>query len=232
MKTIRTRSGPFSERPHFKAGEIERMCVEELRRERLLPSEPSAIRIDRFIERRFKITHEYEELPDGVLGFTKFGRQGVDAIVVATHLDNDAHPPTRRRLRSTLAHEAGHALLHTYLFALGTKPAELFGGGETKPEILCRDVQGEQGYSGYDGRWWEYQANRAIGGLLLPRSLVDQASEPYCSSVGSLGGKEVPEARREEATRALAEIFDVNPAVVRIRLGELFPLNEAGQLSF
>lgn len=63
MKTFRTRSGPFSERPHFKRGEIERMCIEELRAMQLLPAEPSPVRIDRFIERRFNVSPRYEELP-------------------------------------------------------------------------------------------------------------------------------------------------------------------------
>ncbi len=110
MKTFRTRSGPFSERPHFKLGEIERMCVEELRAVQLMPSEPSPVRIDRFIERRFNVSPRYEDLPDGVLGFTKFGPRGVTDVVIAAQLDTDASPVARRRLRSTMAHEAGHGL--------------------------------------------------------------------------------------------------------------------------
>lgn len=231
MKTFRTRSGPFSERPHFKLGEIERMCVEELRAVQLMPSEPSPVRIDRFIERRFNVSPRYEDLPDGVLGFTKFGPRGVTDVVIAVQLDTDASPVARRRLRSTMAHEAGHGLLHSYLFAMGTKPASLFGETDAKPHILCRDVQGEHSSPGYDGRWWEYQANRAIGGLLLPRSLVEKALDPYLAMVGGLGSKELPTDQRAKAASALAEIFDVNPAVVRIRIGDLFPVSGTGQLS-
>jgi len=36
---------------------------------------------------------------------------------------------------------------------------------------------------------------------------------------------------REEAEKALSEIFEVNPVVVRIRLGVLFPPASAGQLA-
>lgn len=207
------------------------MCVEELRAVQLLPAEPSPVRIDRFIERRFKVSPRYEDLPDGVLGFTKFGPRGVVDVVIAAELDTDASQVARRRLRSTLAHEAGHGLLHTYLFSLGTKPASLFGETDAKPHILCRDVQGEHRTSGYDGRWWEYQANRAIGGLLLPRALVEKALEPYLTSTTGLGSKELPADQKAKATSALADIFDVNPAVVRIRLADLFPASETGQLS-
>lgn len=229
MKTFRTRSGPFSERPHFKPGEIERMCVEELRAAKLLPTEPSPVRIDRFIERRFGVSPRYEELPDGVLGYTKFGPRGVAEIIVAAQLDSDASAVARRRLRSTLAHEAGHGLLHTYLFTLGTKPASLFGETDSKPHILCRDVQGEKNAPGYDGRWWEYQANRAIGGLLLPRPLVDKAVEPYLVPAGNLGSRAILSGDKDKAARALSELFDVNPSVVRIRLEDLFG-GETGQL--
>jgi hypothetical protein len=37
------------------------------------------------------------------------------------------------------------------------------------------------------------------------------------------------ENRREDAVRSLAEIFDVNPAVTRIRLAEMYPAH-TGQL--
>src|SRR5260221_12434173 len=120
MKTVRSKAGPFISRPHFKLTEIEEICATELKAVDLYPSIPEPVRIDRFIEKRFKISHEYEDLPNGVLGFTKFGRRGVEAIVVARALDGDnSGKPAERRLRTTLAHEAGHGLLHTYLFALG-----------------------------------------------------------------------------------------------------------------
>jgi hypothetical protein len=64
-----------------------------------------------------------------------------------------------------LAHEAGHGLLHAYLFVLGETPLNLFDrDSQVDHKILCRDVQGEERNSrAYDGRWWEFQANRAMG---------------------------------------------------------------------
>ncbi len=232
MKTIRAKTGPFIRRPHFTLAEIENTCAMELRSVGLLPTTPEPVRIERFIEKRFGISPTYEGLPDGVLGFTKFGAKGVEEIVVAAALEETGGKANSRRLRTTLAHEAGHGLFHTYLFAQGAKPAALFEETDTRPEILCRDVPGEQPAArGYDGRWWEFQANKAIGGLLLPRALVDQVLRQFCEPSGLLGLPTLTVDKREEAIGALAETFDVNPAVVRIRLSDVLPLEAGRQLS-
>lgn len=232
MRTIRTHSGPFCERPHFEPGEIDRTCVDELRKAGCLPVTPQPIRIDRFVEKRFNVVPEYDELPDGVLGYTRFNKKGVEAIVVAKGLDTDGGKVAERRIRTTLAHEAGHGLLHTYLFAVDGAAQSLFDSEPSdKSKILCRDVQGEGGQGRYDGRWSEYQANRAIGGLLLPKRLVGMALQPYLTPTGELGVPSLDEKRRAEAERAVAEIFDVNPVVARLRIADLFPLAVGGQLT-
>jgi hypothetical protein len=231
MRIIRSKSGPFLERPHFKPGEIEKICTDELKRAHLYPSAPQPIRIDRFIEKRFGISPEYQELPEGVLGFTKFGRNGVEAIVIAKALDQEEGKIVQRRLRSTLAHEGGHGLLHTHLFQLGQKPTSMFDDADTTPRILCRDVPDAAPIArGYDGRWWEFQANKAIGGLLMPRRLVETALEKFCVEAGSLGHRVLPPEKKEVAARALVDVFDVNPVVARLRLDDVFPSKNDSQL--
>lgn len=231
MKTFRSKSGPFSERPHFEPSEIDRICADELRKEGLYPNSPEAIRIDRFVEKRFGVVPQYEDLPDGLLGFTKFTKKGVEAIVIAVALDAEKGKVTERRVRTTLAHEAGHGLLHAFLFALDEKPLHLFDAdSHSDHTILCRDVQAEERKGRtYDGRWWEFQANRAIGGLLCPKMLVQEALKPFLMSIGSLGAVTLDDKRREGAVRTLGDIFDVNPIVAKIRINELYPA-ETGQL--
>jgi hypothetical protein len=232
MKIMRGGAGRFPERPYFSDREIEKLCVDELRKVGLYPSHPGPVRIERFIEKRFKVSPTYADLPDGVLGFTKFDANGVREIVIAASLEGPEGTPTERRLRATLAHEGGHGLMHAHLFALGTKPASLFGDGDSAPKILCRDMLGEtQPTHGYDGRWWELQANKAIGGLLMPRSLVEEAIRSFTAPLGSLGQVTIPETNRDAAVRELANIFNVNPVVARIRLADIFPAEESGQLT-
>jgi len=198
---------------------------------RLLPDAPAPIRIDRFVEKYFRISPRYEVLPPGILGFTEFGSQGVRAIVIASVLDTEGSVVAERRVRTTLAHEAGHGLLHMHLFALGEKPQSLFQDGHHKPEILCRDVQGGGPQARYDGRWWEYQANRAIGSLLLPKRLLKLAAEPFCTATAGLGLPALTAAQREECVASLSETFNVNPVVARIRLSEAYPNPDGDQLS-
>jgi hypothetical protein len=231
MKNFHSNSGPFAERPHFDLREIERICTDELRAAGLYPTTPQAIRIDRFIERRFGVSPAYESLPEGVLGFTRFGPKGVEAIIVAKSLDNYNSKATERRLRTTLAHEGGHGLLHAHLFPHGEKPKSLFDDGDTAPRILCREVlEGPRPKVGYNGRWWEFQANRAIGGLLMPRLLVEKTVDEFCVQAGMLGGRTIPSEKKDSAVQALSTTFDVNPAVARIRLEEMFPARNDGQM--
>ncbi len=225
------RSGTSSKAPYFTASQIDNMCCDELRGVNLYPSCPEPIRIDRFIEKRFKVSPQYEEMPDGVLGFTRFGKNGVKAVVISEALDKDKSQVAARRVRTTIAHEGGHGLLHSYLFALDDIPLHLFDReSHSGDQILCRDVHGDEKKTHrYDCRWWEVQANRAMGSLLCPKPLVLEAIRPYLSSVGLLGTDVLEESYREAAVRALSDVFDVNPVVTRIRLAELYPA-QTGQM--
>lgn len=240
MKTFKTQAGPFRERPYYKDQEIETTCADELRKVDLFPSSPQPIRIERFVEKRFGITPVYEELPEGLLGFTKFGSKGVEAISVSRLLAEEGSKSAERRINTTLAHEAGHGLLHAYLFALGkqTQALSLFGDSVDRKQmkLLCRTggVQGvreSEGTTGYDGRWWEYHANRVIGALLLPKTLVHEALRSVLIERGMLGTKVLESIRREEAVRILVDVFDVNPIVGRIRSNGMFPLSSEQQLT-
>src|SRR6266849_9353907 len=123
--------------------------LDELQKINLYPAVPSPVRIDRFVEKRFGVVPTYEDLPSGLLGFTRFGSKGVEEIVVAKALDHEGTQPAERRLRTTLAHEGGHGLLHAHLFVLGSRPDSLFGDGlaHDAQKILCR----EGGVSGVGG---------------------------------------------------------------------------------
>jgi hypothetical protein len=115
MKRIPTPEGPFPTRLYFDDDEIEQLCSKALAETNLLPDKPGPIRIDRFIENKFNVRIIYEDLEKGVLGFTEFSPTGVEAVHIAEP-NGDLWIQQDRRVNSTLAHEAGHCLMHTELF--------------------------------------------------------------------------------------------------------------------
>lgn len=207
------------------------MCESALVEAKFLPAQPAPVRIDRFIETHFNNCHiDYgTDMGADVMGFTLFSPKGAPLVVGVSPSLCDGTQVNDRRVRTTLAHEAGHCLMHPVLFMPDTDTAGLLGSNLDfqNRRILCRTSDFERGY---DGRWWEVQANAAIGGFLLPKSIFRRAAEKFMVPVGSLGLKEIPATKREAASRELADVFDVNPKVVSIRLERLFPLANQTEL--
>jgi len=232
MKTFRSsRNGPFQQQVFYKPQEVETICTNALRSAGLYPTDIEPIRIDRFIEKKFGITLSYEDLPSDLYGFTIFGNNGVQSVTVAKSFDDEGTKSAERKLRTTIAHEAGHGLLHTHLFCMHeekTKPMFADYADPNKPKILCRDANPEK--TSYDGRWWEYQANMTIGALLLPRPLVVSALNNLLEALGSLGLKTLPKENKEAAIKLCSEIFNVNPAVAKIRIDEIWPALKSNQM--
>ena len=231
MRTYTPKTGPFREGVFYEDQDIENIATDELRRVNLLPSVPEPIRVERFIEKRLGLTPEYDDLPEGILGYTKFGSRGAMKVVVSRSLSDEGGQVAERRVNSTLAHEAGHILLHGHLFAMQPKMnAPTMFRDEVEfgnQRILCKSdtltaTAGAGRVSGYDGRWWEVQANKMIGALLLPRSLVRSSLSHLLSSPSRLGVRKLDSDKREEAAHILADRFDVNPVVGRRRIVEVF----------
>ena len=223
---------PFERRLYFEDGEIERICADALQSAGCLPDSCSPVEIELFVEKAFGCMAVYDNLPTGVLGAAAFRRNGtVEAITVSRSLAS-AGQVGERRVRATWAHEAGHGLLHGPLFSQGNVRHPLLDScfDYEKRRILCREGDLRATETGYDGKWWEWQANQAIGPLLLPGELVGIAVESLTEEQGTLGIRVLPSAHREPAARLLAEAFDVNPAVARIRLSGLFPPDAQGSL--
>ena len=71
-------------------------------------------------------------------------------------------------------------------------------------------------------------AVKAISNLPAP---INEAIEPFLLAQGTLGIKLLNPDKREEAVHHLADTFDVNPAVARIRVDDVFPAPAEGQLT-
>lgn len=222
--TRSTKPSPFSHLIYIKPGEINRMCEVELGKAGCLPNSPQPVDIELFIEKHFESSIDFNDIENGILGYTLFDKTGKPQLVGVSPSIDDGTTPGRRRMRSTFAHEAGHCMMHQILFTQEATQSMLGQNLDTeKRRIMCRDSDFKRTRPEYDGRWWEYQANCAIGGFLLPKRLVSITCEQFLEPRGLLQINCMPENRREEAARAVAETFDVNPVVARIRLEQIFP---------
>jgi len=178
-----------------------------------------AVDIDAFIEGHLGVVPDFVELADGVQGATEFYPDGHVRLKISAGLAlrADRQPGAERLIRTTLAHEAAHVLLHRTLFR--REAESLFGGAASRQE-LCRDVRFVA--PGYTGEWWEWQANRGMAALLLPRSSVIFEVRRR----RALGGAELATALLE---RELARAFAVSRRAVRYRLQHLGMIKDPGQ---
>lgn len=171
------------------------------------------------------IEADYVDLPPGVLGRTRFGQDGAPSIELSRELADNAETSivARRRLRTTLAHECGHFACHTSLFIRDTSSLSLFGDQQLDQRqvepILCRT---QPARSGYSGEWWEYQANRCMAALLMPRRLFGPFVIETTKTAGYASFMDaVAAGAGEEIATAVADEFDVNLAAVLYRLQDL-----------
>lgn len=223
MKRYPAKKGPFSTRLWFEDGEIDRLCVAELRRLELLPDSPSPVAIDAFFPRRHQIDETYVTSKPGRLGALKFNVKGVEALYISRELAEDESQVSQRRVRSTVAHEGRHALFHTELYIERivrlTSHRDLFGEDAKPTADVGRDTftcGGETAPTPKPDEWWEYQANQAMAALLLPAHLVRTAMDHLAPNFAALDvGTQQAAMRRVD--RELADVFDVNPIMVAYR---------------
>ena len=236
MREYREFGGQFQTRLSFDLDEIDDICAEALEKSGYLPNKPEPVRIDRFVEKYFQCNAGYESLPSGVMGYTLFDKTGKVLEVRISDKLEDGKQASERRVRSTWAHEGGHCLLHPSLF-IETPGQSSFSQTEGKNsniegrKILCRDNDVKAAGKKYDGRWWEWQANRCIGGLLLPKRLVTECLSDLLVESVVTRSPSLPPAKRSLAEKQVSDTFDVNPVVARIRLLEMFP-DSRGQIEF
>jgi hypothetical protein len=128
--------------------------------------------VEYLLEQVLGLRPDYRRLEDGVMGRTKFHPDGQVDVHISRELSDGAEfsGVIRRRLRSTIAHECSHIVFHRVLHSEDkTTDSASSNRRDQKPEIMCRMRTIEN--TSYQGEWWEYQANRGMVTLLLPRDL-------------------------------------------------------------
>lgn len=208
MREQRDPEGRMPYRLWYDAKEIDELMEAELRRSGIARIGERAVDVDAFIETYLRINPEFVELPRGVQGATDFFPDGTVKMRISAGLSERAarqEPGAEHLMRTTLAHEAAHVLLHRILFL--SQSEALFGGQASRQE-LCRDIRPVRGYT---GEWWEWQANRGMGALLLPRSEVIEVAGPWTAAV----------LRDGQLVRIIGRRYQVSTQAVRFRLEQI-----------
>jgi hypothetical protein len=222
---------PHLKRSFIPTKRIESQCIDALCQHNLLPKEPGPVRVDRLLEKKWGIVENYITLPHGVLGAAGFDRRGLRQVAISDEFDGSADITTERRGRATIAHELGHGLLHEELwqeyFEAAAQP-DLFGASATAPVEgslvqMCRDatinaINFENSYF----QWWEFQANLAMGFLLVPTLLLKMALERYrkgfMEGCAMDGFNSDVLMNQSHVIADLADIFNVSKSLLRCRL--------------
>jgi Zn-dependent peptidase ImmA (M78 family) len=163
-----------------------------------------------------------------------FAPNGRAKIEISRSLTDAAETDSaaRRRYRTTLAHEIGHAVCHPQLFMEDSFTRRLFGNQQAAAretsKILCRET--EVGQFKYKGEWWEYQANQCMAALLLPVRLFREATERAMSGLGFVSFEDAIRSGRADAlVRELSDFFDVSQEAVFYRLDHLGFVPKSGE---
>ena len=90
--------------------------------------------------------------------------------------------------------------------------------------IMCRaqGVENAGDERTYRGEWWEYQANRVMAALLLPRQLFREQALAEMGRVGIDDVSAIATTQEgHQVIQALRDIFDVNAPMVAYRFQQL-----------
>jgi hypothetical protein len=206
--------GPFLKSFFISDSQIEATAKLQLESLKLMPSAPGPVAVEKYCDRRWGFPEDYIDLPPGVLGCAGFSESGLASIAISRDLCEDTSRIGLVRTRSTTAHEIGHGELHCDAFAAKLRhdrlQGDLFGGvGDGCSQILCRDEQIRRPRS---EEWWEFQANRFMVAVLLPKHLLRIVVEDWMPN--KLGRSYRPPTSILEDD--VADIFRVSREMARI----------------
>jgi len=215
--------------PYIPEDQIEKLIEDELERSGLKPPILNPVlNLAQFIERHLMTTlDEYAELPQEVMGEVCFEFNKKPHISINRDLtenaDNGDSLGVLGRLRATIAHEAGHVILHKSLFSFDEKDQVSLFSGDLEKDVRCfhrclkRDLHRTSGSI----ERVEIQANIAMAALLMPKSLFIPLAKPLLKNAQRHGASHPNCKQADDMVHKLAQEFRVSHQAARIRLQKL-----------
>lgn len=148
-----------------------------------------------YVPKRFGVTTGYQQLTSGIHGFTNPARL---ESAVSIKLVEAADRATIRFGRSTIGHEAAHAILHAHQFKKRNEiEAFLHDGSHASEQRLFRRDEVKPFECPEWQAWWFCKA------IFLPRPVIEA------------------EVEKGTTVRRIADTVNLNPAFVEVRLRNL-----------
>ena len=215
-------TGRFPQRPHWEIEELEHMCEE-----RILPflearygqstARMSTDALTVLIEREAEVLDLDAELiaeneREEIHGVTTFSPGQRPTVEINRHLRR----MIRRinRLRTTLAHEYGHLLLHAWLY-------EHFRGQIGNPAPLRCYSRTVEGNIDRLTDWMEWQAGYFCGALLMPKRRMDLLAGAFAQEHGGAVPLKCDSIDGGRLIERVTDLFDVSRDAARVRLLKL-----------
>ncbi len=162
------------------------------------------------------------KLDHDVLGVTELRRGEPARIPINRELTNaafeiDEYSGTLGRWRATLAHKGTHVMLHGFLVEPHPDQQSMFDEKTLADDRVVRCYKRDSSFAGRSRNPREFQANKGMAALLMPRSVFGEAARALVNS------ETVP-----ELIEHLARRFAVSRQAARIRLSDLGFLSSEG----
>jgi len=224
------KSGRFPQRLFLRPEEIDRDCeriVQRLLQERHgridlpISTEDLVVLVEEHCE---SIDHYADVSGEGsdVEGMTCFAPDARPTIHISHILSNA--PRRENRLRTTLAHEFGHAFYHRAVFdQVFQAPPNMFERTRAEPRTVCKRANMTE-TAEFD--WLEWQAGYVSGAVLMPATQIRRFAVDLLRDAGVHGtaviGTHIADAVEQEA---MAQ-FQVSREAARVRMRKLGLLSD------
>ncbi|MBX9594158.1 MAG: ImmA/IrrE family metallo-endopeptidase [Roseomonas sp.] len=219
------KSGRFPQRLYLRPVDIDRDCerlVSNFLQQRhgkvCFPLSTDDLTV--LVEQHSSSLDQYADLSsegDDVEGMTCFLRDKPPQVLISAQLTEQAN--RQNRLRTTLAHELGHAFYHRAVFdRLFAAPPHLFEAARAEPRTVCKR-ESMMGTSEFD--WLEWQAGYFSGAILMPAQQVRRSVGDLLRHHGIHGAAVIDSAPAVEAEQQTMARFQVSAEAARVRLRKL-----------
>ena len=222
MKWVRDNTRRFQRRSYYAQQEIDVQCEAVVARffkgKGGTPSYPiSTDDLTVMIEQDVSSLDLYANLAaEGrdIEGVSEFRRSRKPSVRIARYLSEQ--PSRENRLRSTLAHEHGHVVFHTFLWMIDSDGWPLNARRRRSPRCQrSRILLAPQ------SDWMEWQAGYADGALLMPITHIKELVTDSLHEWSLFRNVQADTDRHKELIGRIAEAFAVSKDAAKTRLQKL-----------